>query len=110
MVSRSAKSFSVGDINLDEYREIIPKKIQIEYCYYLNIDELYLIYEQLDRYHFSFESVSVDIESVREFEKLSILSNKAKRVFVRIEGHLFQTGIYVMHEANYQSITEDLEI
>ena len=45
MVSRSAKSFSVGDINLDEYREIIPKKIQIEYCYYLNIDELDLIYE-----------------------------------------------------------------
>ena len=32
MISRSAKSFSVGDINLDEYREIIPKKIQIEYC------------------------------------------------------------------------------
>jgi hypothetical protein len=45
IVSRSAKSFSVGDINLDEYREIIPKKLLIEYDYYLNIDELDLIYE-----------------------------------------------------------------
>jgi hypothetical protein len=44
-VSLNAEPFSVGDINLDEYREIIPKKLLVVYCYYLNIDELDLIYE-----------------------------------------------------------------
>jgi hypothetical protein len=37
--------FLVGNINLDEYSEIIPKKLEIKYPYYLSIDELDLIYE-----------------------------------------------------------------
>ena len=70
--------------NLEEYRNILPKSININESI-LDFDYIKLILKSIDPSILSFNKITVSLKSERNFEELLILSNLAKCITLHME-------------------------
>ena len=67
------------DSNLEEYRNILPKSININESI-LDFDYIKLILKSIDPSILSFNKITVSLKSERNFEELLILSSLVKSI------------------------------
>jgi hypothetical protein len=95
--------------DFDKYKNVLPKHIQVSSLNF-KIFKIKMVLDQIDSSILSFGDIDIKLDSFKNFDKLEIISNLAKKVKIIFQ-HDDDGSHYLKYfEDNYKSVTEILII